>query len=64
MPKLQGKSLGQARRLLAAGQCRVGAVKRTKSAPSRKGKIVRERPAQGTTLDANFKVDLWLGEGR
>jgi beta-lactam-binding protein with PASTA domain len=35
-----------------------------RSASNRKGKIVRERPAQGTTLDANFKVDLWLGKGR
>jgi beta-lactam-binding protein with PASTA domain len=61
---VQGKSLGQARRLLSARQCMVGAVRHMRSAPNRKGKIVRERPAQGTTLDANFKVDLWLGKGR
>ena len=51
-------------RLLETSRCRLGSVKRMKSAPSRKGKVVRERPAQGTTLDANFKVDLWLGKGR
>jgi PASTA domain len=64
VPKLAGRSLAQARGVLKTSQCSVGSVKRMKSAPNRRGRVVRQRPAEGTTLDANFKIDLWLGKGR
>jgi PASTA domain-containing protein len=62
VPQTVGKTLADARRLVAAGQCKVGAVKRVKSLKKRKGRVVREYPDPGTTLDAEGRVDLSVGK--
>jgi hypothetical protein len=64
VPAATGKTLSAARALLTAGRCSVGSVARVKAAKNRRGKVVRQYPAPGTTLDADFRVDLWLGKGR
>jgi beta-lactam-binding protein with PASTA domain len=63
VPKAVGRTLREARRLVSAGECRVGTVKRLKSTAKAKGRIVRQSPRAGTTLDANAAVGLWLGTG-
>jgi hypothetical protein len=63
VPKAAGKTLAKARRLVRAGQCRVGSVRYLRSAGKSKGRVVRQWPKRGTTLDANSRVDLWLGKG-
>lgn len=61
VPAATGKTLVAARALLKAGRCGVGSVARVKAAKNRKGKVVRQYPAAGTTLDADARVDLTLG---
>jgi hypothetical protein len=63
VPKLTGKTLREARSLLGRSQCRVGSVGRLKSTKKTKGRVLRQRPAARTTLDAAARVDLWLGKG-
>jgi hypothetical protein len=61
VPTATGKTLVAARSLLRAARCGVGSVARVKAAKNRKGRVVRQYPAVGTTLDADARIDLTLG---
>jgi len=63
VPQAVGRTLRQARNVVSAGQCRVGTVKRVKSAAKARGRVVRQSPRSGTTLDAKAGVALWVGTG-
>jgi hypothetical protein len=63
VPKVTGKTLAKARRLVAARHCRVGSVRHVKSTRNRKGRVVRQSPAPSRRLAADARVNLWLGKG-
>jgi len=63
VPKVVGKRLARATRMLHSAHCTLGSVKRVRS-KRKKGIVVAERPAAGTTLPANGKVSLKVSRGR
>jgi hypothetical protein len=63
VPKVTGKTLAKARRLVAPRHCRVGSVRHVRSTRKRKGRVVRQSPAPGRRLAAGARVNLWLGKG-
>ena len=63
VPQAVGRTLREARRVVSAGQCRVGTVRHVRSTAKTRGRIVRQSPRPRTTLDANAAVALWLGTG-
>jgi hypothetical protein len=63
VPRLIGKRVSVARKLLARGRCKLGRVKRMHS--TRKiGLIVRQRPKPGTRLRVGGKVTVFVSKGR
>lgn len=60
VPKLAGKTLGQAKKALTAAHCTLGKVTKPKK---KKGKLVvkSSKPGAGSVLAENSKVDLKLG---
>jgi beta-lactam-binding protein with PASTA domain len=63
VPNLKGKTLTQARKLLAAGRCALGRVTRVHSRLARAGKIVRQSRAPGTRLPRGTKVNVVVSRG-
>jgi beta-lactam-binding protein with PASTA domain len=63
VPKLLGKTLGRARRLLAARHCRLGRVGRAYSSKVRKGRIVKQSQRAGARLARGAKVNVTLSRG-
>jgi beta-lactam-binding protein with PASTA domain len=64
VPKLVGKTLGQAKFVLIAAHCKVGAIRKSKVRKGEKlGSLVVKfsSPAAGATLPADSKVNLKLG---
>jgi IPT/TIG domain/PASTA domain len=64
VPKLRGKRLAVARKLLGRAHCAVGRVSRRKGAKPKTGKVVAQRPKPGTVRPAGAKVALTLGRTR
>lgn len=60
VPKAKGKTLSAVRASLAAAQCGLGSVDRVQSKKAGTGRVVRQYPNAGTTLDADSRVDLWV----
>ena len=59
VPKLKGKTLKKAKRLLFRSHCRLGKVSQSKK--TSKPKVVRQKPRPGKTLPAESKVAIKLG---
>jgi VCBS repeat-containing protein len=64
VPKLKGKTLAGARRLLASRHCRLGGVTRAYSAKVRRGRVVSQRPRAGLVLAEGTKVKVLVSRGR
>ena len=64
VPKVVGKRLARARRLLVRAHCRVGQVQRARSRASRKGIVLAQNPRAGRRLRAGARVKLVVGRGR
>jgi PASTA domain-containing protein len=64
VPKLIGKRLAVATRLIARNHCRVGSIKRIASLRIPRGRIVRESPKPGRRLENRARVNLLVSRGR
>ena len=61
VPRLTGRLLASARRLLRKANCGVGRVTRRHSRRSRRGRVLSQRPAAGTRLADGAPVALVVG---
>jgi hypothetical protein len=61
VPKLRGRTLAQARTLLARADCRLGKVSKPRKSRHRKLVIASQRPAPGSKLPAGTAVAVKLG---
>lgn len=62
VPKLKGKTLKSAKRMLGRADCKVGKVKRLKSKPSKAGKVLKQSVKPGKVLASKSKVNLTVGK--
>jgi beta-lactam-binding protein with PASTA domain len=63
VPNLKGKTVAQARRLLAAGRCALGRVTRAHSRLARAGRIVKQSRRPGARLPRGSKVSVVVSRG-
>jgi eukaryotic-like serine/threonine-protein kinase len=61
--KFRGATLKQARHLLRFGHCRLGRVTSAYSRTVRRGRVIKQRPAAGTELPLNSRVNLTISRG-
>jgi Ca2+-binding RTX toxin-like protein len=64
VPNLKGKTLAQARRLLASRRCALGRVTKGYSQKVRKGRVMSQRPSVGRRLPRGTKVHVKVSRGR
>lgn len=64
VPNVKGKALGAARSAIAASHCAVGTVAKAYSSKVKKGRVISQRPAPGTTLAEGSKVNLTVSKGK
>ncbi|MBS1880538.1 MAG: PASTA domain-containing protein [Actinobacteria bacterium] len=60
-PKLAGKRLKTARRMLTAAGCKLGSVKLEDGVTSKTGRVKRQSPKPGKVLGTGAKVNVTLG---
>ena len=63
VPRVVGKTLARARRMIRARHCSVGRVRRARSARARRGRVLRQNPRAGTRLRNLGRVHLVVGRG-
>jgi len=63
VPNVLGKSVGGAVPRLVRAHCSPGRVTKVASSPSKKGKVLSERPRAGVVRANGAKVDLMVGKG-
>jgi hypothetical protein len=61
VPKLKGKKLKAAKKMLRAADCRVGNVRKLEGASAKTGKVVKQKPKPGKVLAPGSKVSVELG---
>jgi beta-lactam-binding protein with PASTA domain len=61
VPKLNGKKLKVAKRIVRAADCKVGLVSTKKGVRSATGKVVRQSPSAGRVIPAHSAISLKLG---
>jgi PKD repeat protein len=61
IPKLIGKTVARAKKLLAKAHCGVGKVARKTAKKKLRGRVVSQRPSAGTVKPAGSKVSLVVG---
>jgi subtilisin family serine protease len=64
VPKMRGKTVTQARRLLTTRRCRLGRVGRAYSRRVKKGKVVSQGRRPGARLARGTKVNVVVSRGR
>jgi hypothetical protein len=64
VPKVKGKTLGAAKSALRNAHCSLGKVTKAYSAKVKKGRVISQRPAPGTTMANGSKVKLTVSKGR
>lgn len=62
VPKLKGKKLKDAKRMLGRADCKVGKVTRLEGKPSRAGKVLKQGTKPGKVLASGSKVKLTVGK--
>jgi beta-lactam-binding protein with PASTA domain len=62
VPKLKGKTLVAAKKLLTKANCRLGKVTKKKGPKSRKGKVVSQKPAPGAKKPLGTKIAVVIGK--
>jgi PASTA domain len=62
VPRLVGKTLARARRMIRAARCSVGRIRRVRSNRAR-GRVVSQKPRAGRILAATAKVNLVVSRG-
>jgi len=61
-PRLTNRTLKAAKGLLQAARCRLGKVSAMHTSPSRRGKVIVQKPKPGTRLPIRSWVAVILGE--
>jgi hypothetical protein len=61
VPKLRGRKLKAAKRIIRSEGCLVGKVRKRKGVTAKTGEIVRQRPKPGQVLPPGAKVNVKLG---
>jgi uncharacterized delta-60 repeat protein len=64
VPNVKGKTIAQARRLLASKRCALGRVTKGYSQKVRKGRVISQRPSVGRRLPRGTKVHVKVSRGR
>lgn len=64
VPRVKGKKLKNAKRVLGRADCKVGKVTRRKARPSKVGKVLKQGAKPGKVLASGSKVNLVLGKKR
>jgi hypothetical protein len=64
VPKVVGRRLGAAKRLIARRHCRTGKVGRAYSRKSKKGIVVSQSRRPGRVLPGQSKINLIVSQGR
>ena len=64
VPNVKGKTLAQARRLLASKRCALGSVTKGYSQKVKKGRVISQRPSVGRRLPRGTKVHVKVSRGR
>jgi Glucodextranase, domain B/PASTA domain len=64
VPKLRGKTLKTARRMLRQHHCALGRVRRVRTTHVRRGRIVSSKPRAGSKHKLGTKVGLVISRGR
>ena len=62
VPRLLGKTLDRARRMIRAAHCSVGRIRRVRSTRAR-GRVASQKPRAGRVLAAGTKVNLVISRG-
>jgi hypothetical protein len=62
VPKLKGKKLKSARRMLGRADCKVGKITRRNAKPSKAGKVLKQGAKPGKVLASGSKVNLTVGK--
>jgi IPT/TIG domain-containing protein/PASTA domain-containing protein len=62
VPRLKGKKLKSAKRMLGRADCKVGKVTRRKAKPSKAGKVLKQGAKPGKVLASGSKVNLTVGK--
>jgi plastocyanin len=63
VPRVIGKTLATARRMIRARRCTVGRIRRARSGRARRGRVLRQTPRAGTRLRSRGRVNLVVGRG-
>jgi hypothetical protein len=63
VPKVVGRLLARARRMILARHCSVGRVRRARSRRALRGRVLRQTPRPGTKLRNRGRVHLVVGRG-
>jgi hypothetical protein len=63
VPRVVGKTLARASRMIRARHCSVGRVRRARSGRARRGRVLRQSPRAGTRLRNRGRVHLVVGRG-
>jgi beta-lactam-binding protein with PASTA domain len=64
VPKIERKTLSNAKRSIRSHACTVGAVRRVTSRTVKKGRVISQKPRAGKRLRHGAKVNLVVSEGR
>jgi thermolysin len=64
VPNVKGKTIAQARRLLASKRCALGRVTRAYSAKVKRGKIVKQSRRPGVRLARGTRINVVVSRGR
>jgi PASTA domain len=64
VPNVKGKTVAQARRLLASKRCGLGRVRRAYSAKIKRGRIISQSRRPGTQLPRGTRVGVMVSRGR
>jgi hypothetical protein len=64
VPEVKGTALPAAKRAIVVGNCRVGTIRRAYSRTVKKGRVISERPKQGTVLPRGRRIDLVVSRWR
>lgn len=61
LPRLNGKKLKAAKKIVRAADCKIGLVSTKKGVTSATGKVVRQSPKAGKVIAAHSAVSVKLG---
>jgi hypothetical protein len=64
VPSVKGKTLASAEKAIVAAHCGVGKIKKTRSNHVKKGRVISQGTARGTTLASGAKVNLIISKGK